>query len=170
MRLTFSSNNNTQRGFQNTSPPPPPPRRAQEPEKKRQKSIHFPENNRPNNQKILRNSTKIATKTPFSLDKNTQQTHLMSPTSTPPPRPALNFTPSPKEKAGNKVGEGKQNKEVFAKPKKHRISQKHIGSKYKPATRREGKKRRKRQRQRDTVPEERNKRRDRDGRKNRSGT
>ncbi len=42
----------------------------------------------------------------------------MNPTSTPPPRPALNFTPSPKEKAGNKVGEGKQNKEVFGKPQK----------------------------------------------------
>jgi hypothetical protein len=41
----------------------------QEPEKQRQKSIDFPENNRPNNQKILRNSTKIATKSPFSLDK-----------------------------------------------------------------------------------------------------
>jgi hypothetical protein len=97
----------------------------------------------------------------LSLDKNTQQTHLMNPTSTPPPRPALNFTPSPKEKAGNKVGEGKQNKEVFGKPKKHQISKKHVGSKYKPATRREGEKRRKRQRHSDTVTREKQKKRQR---------
>jgi hypothetical protein len=140
----------TERLQTHVPPPRPPPRRAQEPEKKRQKSIDFPENNRPNNLKILRNSTKIATKSPLSLDKNTQQTHLMNPTATPPPRAALNFTPSPKEKAGNQVGEGKQNKEVFGKHNKHQISKKHVGSKYKQATRREGKTRRKRQRQRET--------------------
>jgi hypothetical protein len=152
MRLTFSSNNNTQRGFKRTSPPP---RRAQEPGKKRQKSIDFPENNRPKNQKILRSSTKIATKSPMTRDKNTQQTHLMthrnSTTTTSPEFHAITERESRQQSGG---GETKQ-RSTWKTQNKHQISKKHVGSKYKPATRREGEKRRKRQRQRDTVTEER---------------